>query len=340
MSSLIRLQKCICYCAVLLILGTTFVPLSAGAVPEHQVTSYPQREHRGHFTISNESWTSAYLSIMKSVRKLLKTDNLGFIGVGAEQNYTFMSALKPNYVWLVDHDADIARGHYIAKVAFINSPTREEFINFFKDENFDKSSQLIKKYNEGASGRNSAETVSGFTTEKLIETLNRNSSLYYEQFKKLVNYRDLNFLYTELHYESVRDMFLSDKVAIITADFVKNPIFSDIAIKAKALGVIIGGVYLSNALDYFIVDLNQQILEGHFINGLRELPQHSYTQVFATSGRYLSTSYGLEAGAWQKPKELSPFVEGWDYFFTPISNMGVKPAKQIYNQLCRALLSF
>jgi len=67
-----------------------------------------------------------------------------YIGLAHEQNYDMIAHSRPEFVHLYDADPNPVVAHMVAKVAFGEANTPEEFLAFFSDKNSTRSSQLIQ----------------------------------------------------------------------------------------------------------------------------------------------------------------------------------------------------
>src|SRR5215510_7964536 len=88
-------------------------------------SSEPDGTFRSDNLLSNESY---FQFVIPQLNALIKPDNV-YMGVGPEQNFTYISALKPRMVFIVD----IRRGnldlHLMYKALFEMSSDRAEFVS-------------------------------------------------------------------------------------------------------------------------------------------------------------------------------------------------------------------
>jgi hypothetical protein len=123
----------------MLISGATMAPLLAqGTARTPLPTRIPDAEFWRLFTTLSEkggafptenfvSNEPGYQSVIPPLRQLTSRGGV-YIGVGPEQNFTYIASLEPGMAFIVDIRRQNALAHLIYKVIFEASPTRAEFV--------------------------------------------------------------------------------------------------------------------------------------------------------------------------------------------------------------------
>ena len=128
--------------------------------------SEPDGTFRSDNLLSNEVW------LQYVIPELLKTAKTGrvYMGVGPEQNFTYMTALKPSMAFIVD----IRRGnldlHLVYKALFEMSADRADFV----------SRLFSRKRPAGLTDKSSAEEIFGAFT-----SVEKSEALYTENLKAI-----------------------------------------------------------------------------------------------------------------------------------------------------------
>jgi hypothetical protein len=103
-------------------------PLDSFTTAEFSKLSRELSEPGGYFMSDNfTSNETSYLHIVPKLRELCPTGG-AYLGVGPEQNFTYIAKLRPRLVFLLDIRRQAVIQHMMYKAIFHLSPTRTEFL--------------------------------------------------------------------------------------------------------------------------------------------------------------------------------------------------------------------
>ncbi len=310
--------------AVLLAIGLavlTLTPRAAATLParltdkEFWQLSTAASETDGYFRSDN--LTSNELGFLDVIPVLVTRTKPGevYLGVGPEQNYTYMAATKPAMAIIFD----IRRGNLLLqlmyKAIFELSPTRAEFVSMLFSRAqpatvtvetpvtvlFNEFGTVAK--NEDKFGANLSAIVSTLVrahgiplTEPELNGLKNIYRAFYERGYALrysPTYADLmtatdrsgayrSFLASEAAYNVVRDLQLRNLVVPVVGDFGGPKAIRTIGAYLKAHDATVGAFYLSNVEQYLAQDGKMTA----FCRSVAALPlDATSTFIRSTSGR-------------------------------------------------------
>ena len=171
----------------------------------------------------------------------------GYVGVGADQNYTLAGAAKSEFVWLIDHDPVVRDLHVLYSALIPTATTPDEFIAFFDKANRDNAREVITNAITDPKQR-----------KRTLKDLDRYAGGQRGYFKKQRNRRNpegkpVTWLGDTAIYQHVRDLYLAGRVHTVAADLGGPKTMAQIAEAAQKLGTQIRVVYVSNAEAFFPV---------------------------------------------------------------------------------------
>lgn len=170
--------------------------------------------------------------------------NLGFgyVGVGADQNYTLAAMAQPTHVWLMDYDPWVTRLHFIYRALILKAPAADDFVKLWW--NRDRVRALLRK----AYGSDATRLA------RLLWIYKR-----YRRFlkpylgwarKRKRKGKGTTWLSNPVYYTRVRTMWQEGRFQPLSGDLHGTQVFQGIAAAAKRLKIPIRIVYLSNAEMY------------------------------------------------------------------------------------------
>ncbi|MDH5657563.1 MAG: hypothetical protein OEZ34_16735 [Spirochaetia bacterium] len=176
-------------------------------------------------------------------------ENLGgiYLGVGTDQNLTFIAWARSNYAYLMDFDPVVVAVNRIHLYFIEKSPTYAEYKTLWERKNKKTSLELIKKH---FAGDPEYQTI-------LIawQVAHRGSTDVPERL------RDLDFMAKKLKlktfnndssdYNYIRNMIINKKIIAISGDLTGDKSMRSIGETARSLKIPIRVLYMSNAEEYF-----------------------------------------------------------------------------------------
>jgi hypothetical protein len=277
----------------------------------NMITDFSERG--GYFPsdnfVSNES---GYQNVIPALRKAVKPGGV-YIGVGPEQNFTYIVALQPKMAFVVDIRRQNMLEHLFYKALMETSPDRMEFLSrlFSRPQVestadsafFESNVRRVVEYLENAKGftlspedeagiRNVAEAFFKSGPELSYTSL---GSL--GDFRKMPSYSDLmtetdgvsrnwNFLATEDQFQAIRRMQKDNLIVPLVGDFAGPKAIRSVAQYVQEHGSTVRAFYTSNVEQYlFQGDTNWK----HFYDNVAFLPIDS-TSAFI---RYVMSGWGF-----------------------------------------------
>lgn len=203
--------------------------------PEYRGGITPERENK-HYLAGNERTLHAYYPVIKDVGG-------GYVGVGTDQAYLFMSWARPEIAWLVDYDPAVVEVHELYRLFFEAAATPEEFVALWDKPKREEALAILAAAHD----------------ERRFKTLRR----WYLGYKGWI-FRRLqgvtrtmekaeipSYLTDQEHYDFVKQMLAQRRVRPMVVNLLERKGLEGIAEASKQLGVPIRLFYLSNAEEYW-----------------------------------------------------------------------------------------
>jgi len=204
--------------------------------PEHRGGVTAVREDK-HYLAGNERTLQAYYPVIKDVGG-------GYVGVGTDQAYLFMSWARPEIAWLVDYDPAVVEVHELYRLFFEAAATPEEFLALWDKPKREEALAILQ---------------AGAPDEREFKTLRR----WYLGYKGWI-YRRLqavtrtmekaeipSYLTDQEHYDFVKQMLAQKRVRPMVVNLLETKGLEGITKASTELGVPIRLLYLSNAEEYW-----------------------------------------------------------------------------------------
>jgi len=196
-----------------------------------------------HYVISNEYKLHHFYDALK--------DRSGgiHIGVGAEQNFLFAGWSRFEILVLLDFDMFIVDLHHLYGIAFVNSPTIEDFVTLWK-----RSKKHKRQFHKLIDGHTEDRT-----RRARLKRIYKHSRLFVHKRALLIQrtYPKLGiptFLTDPEHYQVIVQLFRTGRVLPIRGDLTKYESMQGIAKWGKANNIPVRTLYLSNTEYYFNFD--------------------------------------------------------------------------------------
>ncbi len=184
---------------------------------------------------SNESELQLYDPHIKNL-------GYGYVGVGADQNYTMMAVAQPTHVWLMDYDPWVTRLHFIYRAIFLVSPTALDFVKLWRSR--DKVRALLRKHYADTPKR----LARMLWIYKRYRTFLR--SYLGWSLKRKRSGVGTTWLSNPEYYKRVRALWQQGRIQPLSGDLHGTQVLQGIGRAAKRLKIAIRIVYLSNAEMY------------------------------------------------------------------------------------------
>lgn len=195
-----------------------------------------------HFPISNERRIDLFMKHIENLKG-------GYIGVGTDQNLSFIAKARSEYAWLMDFDPVIVKVNQIHLYFIERSPDYSEFKKLWELKNKKTTYQLI---------------FDKFSKEKDFVLYKQAFEIAHPSGRVLSRLRDLDAISSKFplisfhnnpdEYTYLREMIQKGKIQAIPGNLRGNLTMKAIAESARKLRITIKVLYLSNAEDYFRYD--------------------------------------------------------------------------------------
>jgi formylglycine-generating enzyme required for sulfatase activity len=209
----------------------------------------------------------------------------GYVGVGADQQYSFIGLARPEWAWLFDYDPQVIKLHHVYKALILASETPEAFVERFKKKNKKENAALIRDFYKGKKDRWAYRETYLATRGVLLPYLQRGLANHREGDEKF------GWLRNKAHYDYVRLMYQQGRIVLRNGDMLAKKCFHDIGTAARKLGVTVRIYYGSNApeLWYFTKQYRKNV---------HNLPFDDKSVVLQTTSGLRRRMSGKKQGYW------------------------------------------
>ncbi len=195
--------------------------------------------HADHYPSSNERRIDLFAPHIQNLGG-------GYIGVGTDQNFTFIAWAKSEYAWLMDFDyvsVDVNRIHMF----FIRqAPTYAEYKELWQRKNRKSSFELLEKRFGGE--------PDFYRIRNAWKVAHRNWNDVPERLRELdmmsKRFGLSTFSNNPADYQYIRTMILDNRIQAVPGDLKGSVTMQNIAMSARRMQVPVRLVYTSNAEEY------------------------------------------------------------------------------------------
>lgn len=164
----------------------------------------------------------------------------GYVGVGSDQNYSFIAQAGSEWAWVLDYDPRVVDHHLRMRAFVLRSATPEEFVARWDPAKSKGSIAILDEVYEGDPAL--AKLRRGWWA-----THERMHAYYREQLAPHPKAGSFGWLRNPEHYRWIRRMFEQGRLVVIPGDLLATKSMRSVAKAAKALGVPVRIYYTSNA---------------------------------------------------------------------------------------------
>lgn len=280
--------------ALMLLMGVLLWPsLGLCALKERAVGPMPAAWTQAFQAIKDDRPPKA---IVRNIHYIISNENRHFLfkdavqdrggvymGVGTDQNYLMAGWSRPEVLVLMDFDQVVVDVHRVYRLLFLKAADAQSFMDLWGQAAEPEVKAMIDAAYPDAAQRGQVRMAYRIARSAVHNRLRRVRWLY----KRL---QIPMFLTDEAQYTYLRDMFRNNRVYMARGDLTADVTVKGIAAAARAAGVPVRVVYLSNAERYF--GYNRE-----FKDSVLGLPMDGEAQVLRTwgftKGRY---RYNVQGG--------------------------------------------
>jgi sulfatase modifying factor 1 len=201
--------------------------------------------------------------------------NLGgaYLGVGSDQNYTFIAIARAEWAWVMDYDPRVVDHHKRMRAFVLESETPEAFVELWSGKSRTAAIAAIEKHVAPAE---LAKVKRGY-----LATHERMHAYYVEQIAPSRTRPDgYGWLANPEHYAYVRKLFQQGRLVPIKGDLLGSKSIQTVAKAVLDLGVPLRVFYTSNAPSSW----GGMITPAYRAN-LQSLPFDRHSIVLQTTGK-------------------------------------------------------
>ncbi|MEC7986900.1 MAG: SUMF1/EgtB/PvdO family nonheme iron enzyme [Myxococcota bacterium] len=214
-----------------------------------------------------------------------------YVGVGADQNYTFSALAQSRVVWLFDYDPDVVAQHEINIALLKESPSASEFVEKYNPSNHKETRDDL------------ARTFANHPEREYFLAHYQNSyRTLYPHYRRLLQNpkrNRKNWLRDAELYAHIHTLAKHKRMIPVKGDLTGKKAMRSIAKAARTVGIPIRIIYTSNAPEVW-----NGVLTPDFRANLAALPTDRASIVLQSFIR--ETGYGDKEGKWHFNVQHAP----------------------------------
>jgi hypothetical protein len=165
----------------------------------------------------------------------------GYVGLGADQSYSFIAAARSEWAWIFDYDPTVVRLHGIIRTLVLASDTPDAFVARFAPKAARQARALLKE----AHAQDASEAEA---TDELYRNVRERLWNHYAASSRPRPLMGVfGWLRTAESYRYVRLMLEQGRIQSLKGNMLTDQALPSIARSARALGVAVRIYYPSNA---------------------------------------------------------------------------------------------
>ncbi len=193
----------------------------------------------------------------------------GYVGLGADQSYSFVAAARSRWAWIFDYDPQVVRVHHVILAVVKEAETPHAFVSAFAPGRIAATRAAIRKHLEGDPAEQEA------TDRAFLQVRDDLWKHYFKSMGPTEWNKRFGWLRNAAYYRYVRLMVLQGRVQVLKGNMLTDKALPSIARSAKALGVPIRVYYPSNAEE-------QWVLPQQYKDNVRGFPFDERTVILRT----------------------------------------------------------
>jgi hypothetical protein len=243
-----------------------------------------------HFVVSDEQDHGLFHKDLDGIGGVL-------LGVGTDQNYLMAGWARSDFLVLLDFDQVVVDLHQVYGILFLEAGTPRQFQGFWSASHSDTVTSWIERDIQDPKAR--ARVLRAYRMSRnLVEYRLRALAKRYREWKIPT------FLTDDAQYTHVVRLWREGRVLAIRGDLTGDKAMRDVAELARAAGVPVRVLYLSNAETYF--EYNDA-----FRQNIRAMPRDERSLVLRTS-MAPDDPWAVETGYRYFVQSTGDFVEWLD----------------------------
>ncbi len=184
------------------------------------------------YVVSNEPRQDLWLPFIRNLGG-------GFVGVGADQTFTFISTARSQWAWLIDYDRVVVRLHATLRAIVLESETVEDFLHHFTRKQKPKTKAMLRRVVPKAHRKMAIDVF-----HKIRPVLQE----HYQRCAKAPPKRPC-WLSSPARYRHIRLLHQQGRIIALGGNLLSKGAMLSIGASAKKMGVPVRLYYPSNADD-------------------------------------------------------------------------------------------
>jgi formylglycine-generating enzyme required for sulfatase activity len=171
----------------------------------------------------------------------------GYVGVGADQSYSFISAARSRWAWIFDYDPTVVRLHYILRAVVLSAETPQEFVEAFSEPRIQGTREIVKAATQDRPEE--VETTDAVLRDVRLTLLAR----YTQDMRPSPTAKGFGWLRSPDSYRYIRRLHQQGRIQVLKGNLLTDKAMPSIARSARKLGAPIRVYYPSNADDLWAI---------------------------------------------------------------------------------------
>lgn len=198
----------------------------------------PTRRVSRHYLYTNERRHDIFFDSLRGLGQ-------GYVGVGADQNYTMAAAAGAEAVWLLDLDVAVVHLHRLYAAAIDQSATAEDFLRLLSGKQDEAlKAAILARYPQDRR-----------TQQAALQLYQDHGPILYQRLRRTYRNRPNGAAVTWLNdpalYAHIRDLVRKDRIVPRVGDLGGPTTLQQIGEAARKAGLQVRVLYLSNAESWF-----------------------------------------------------------------------------------------
>lgn len=243
-------------------------------MPDEAVGELVERLSEKPGDFPSENYVSNELSLL-DIATDLKTPALSgraYVGVGPEQNYTYLGILEPKVAYVVDIRRGNLLEHFMFRGCFEQAKTPAEFLSLLFDGDVARTKAVMDRLHVSHTNEDEktlARIQASFAKHRLAiaYTMLRNGRTYPTLGETLA--LKGSFTESDEAYARVRRLVVENRVIPVVGDFAGRHALRAVGDDMRARGLLLGVFYASNVEQY----LFDQRKHGTFVASIEAMPR-------------------------------------------------------------------
>jgi hypothetical protein len=171
--------------------------------------------------------------------RMVRNTGGGYVGVGSDQSYDFITAARSSWAWVFDYDPNVVRLHQVNVPLLKAAATRQEFVALWEPAARDRAHDLIEAAYPPEDAAKLVAFYNGYRP--------RLQAHYAKLLRPMAEDTTFGWLATDPNYAHLRTLAEQGRLIPTPLDMLATKGMRSVGEKARQMGVTIRVYYTSNA---------------------------------------------------------------------------------------------